>query len=107
MADTIAEAVTEAVENITENANVNVKVPASFEGMCVAYGSLVFMALLPIYFGAKRSVGHQKDQMVSVVFCMKREWSSVTIRMLPYCTWLYFNLTKLSLCRNLMRNQIS
>ncbi|CAO1373401.1 unnamed protein product [Diamesa hyperborea] len=65
MADTIAEAVTEAVENITENANVNVKVPASFEGMCVAYGSLVFMALLPIYFGAKRSVGHQKDQMES------------------------------------------
>lgn len=68
MADTIAEAVTEAVENITENANVNVKVPASFEGMCVAYGSLVFMALLPIYFGAKRSVGHQKYQLVSVFF---------------------------------------
>lgn len=75
MAETVAEAVIEAVENITENANVNVKVPASFEGMCVAYGSLVFMALLPIYFGAKRSVGHQKDQIVSILVYIERKWN--------------------------------
>lgn len=92
MADTIAEAVTEAVENITENANVNVKVPASFEGMCVAYGSLVFMALLPIYFGAKRSVGHQKDQMVRILFLMKRVWSSITTIMLPYVLHTYLSM---------------
>lgn len=63
MADTVAEAVQQAAENITENANV--KVPASVEGMALAYGSLVFMALLPIFFGSKRSVHHQKEQKES------------------------------------------
>lgn len=63
MADTVAEAVQQAAENITENANV--KVPASPEGMMIAYGSLVIMALLPIFFGSKRSVSHQKEQKES------------------------------------------
>lgn len=63
MADTIAEAVQQAAENITENANV--KVPASPEGMFLAYSSLVIMALLPIFFGSKRSVHHQKEQKVA------------------------------------------
>lgn len=63
MADTVAEAVQQAAENLTENANV--KVPASPEGMALAYGSLVFMALLPIFFGSKRSVSHQKEQKES------------------------------------------
>lgn len=63
MADTVAEAVQQAAENITENANV--KVPASPEGMALAYGSLVIMALLPIFFGSKRSVSHQKEQKQS------------------------------------------
>jgi len=31
----------------------------------LAYGSLVFMALLPIFFGSKRSVNHQKEQKES------------------------------------------
>lgn len=63
MADTVAEAIQQAAENITENANV--KVPASPEGMALAYGSLVVMALLPIFFGSKRSVSHQKEQKES------------------------------------------
>jgi hypothetical protein len=63
MADTVAEAVQQAAENITENANV--KIPATPEGMFLAYSSLVIMALLPIFFGSKRSVSHQKEQKVS------------------------------------------
>lgn len=63
MADTIAEAVQQAAENITENANLK-KTPATPEGMIVAYSSLVIMALLPIFFGSKRSLSHQKDQKV-------------------------------------------
>lgn len=60
MADIAEEIAQKVAENITENANV--KVPASPHGMALAYGSLVFMALLPIFFGSKRSVSHQKEQ---------------------------------------------
>jgi minor histocompatibility antigen H13 len=49
MADSVVDAVQQATENITENANV--KVPASPEGMALAYGSLVIMAMLPILVG--------------------------------------------------------
>lgn len=63
MADSVVEAVQQAAENLTENANV--KVPASPEGMAIAYGSLVIMAMLPIFFGSRRSVSHQKDQKES------------------------------------------
>lgn len=63
MADTVAEAVQQAAENITENANV--KIPATPEGMFIAYSSLVIMALLPIFFGSKRSLSHQNEQKVS------------------------------------------
>jgi hypothetical protein len=63
MADSVVEAIQQAAENITENANV--KVPASPEGMFIAYGSLVIMAMLPIFFGSKRSVSHQKEQKES------------------------------------------
>ena len=40
------------------------KIPATPEGMAVAYGSLVIMALLPIFFGAFRSVKYHKEQKV-------------------------------------------
>lgn len=65
MADTMEpiDAVTEAVENITETITGK-KIPATPEGIAVAYGSLVIMALLPIFFGALRSVKHQKQQKV-------------------------------------------
>ena len=63
MADSVVEAIQQAAENVTENANV--KIPASPEGMFLAYGSLCFMAMLPIFFGSKRSVSHQKEQKES------------------------------------------
>ena len=37
------------------------KIPATPEGLALAYSSLVIMALLPIFFGAFRSVKSQKD----------------------------------------------
>ncbi|XP_071808606.1 minor histocompatibility antigen H13-like isoform X2 [Asterias amurensis] len=43
-------------------ANATAKIPATPEGMAVAYGGLVIMALLPIFFGAFRSVKYQKEQ---------------------------------------------
>jgi minor histocompatibility antigen H13 len=53
-------------ENLTETViNATSKVPATPEGMAVAYGSLVIMALLPIFFGAFRSVKHHKEQKVT------------------------------------------
>lgn len=64
MADSVADAIKQVAENLTGNANEK-KVPASPEGMALAYGSLVIMALLPIFFGAKRSVHHQKEQKES------------------------------------------
>lgn len=37
--------------------------PATPEGMALAYGSLVLMALLPIFFGALRSVSCAKSKV--------------------------------------------
>lgn len=38
---------------------------SSAEGTALAYGSLLFMALLPIFFGALRSVGCSKTKNAS------------------------------------------
>ena len=52
------------VENMTEAAvnGTAGKTPATPEGMAVAYGSLVVMALVPIFMGAFRSVKSHKEQ---------------------------------------------
>merc|ERR1712130_575110 len=42
--------------------NGTAKVPATQEGMIIAYGSLVVMALIPIFLGSFRSVDSQKEQ---------------------------------------------
>jgi len=61
------EAVTEAIPtgdlNDTEQAinGTTGKIPATPEGLALAYSSLVIMALLPIFFGAFRSVKSQKE----------------------------------------------
>jgi minor histocompatibility antigen H13 len=59
----------EVVENITradpiENTNGTKieRTPSTPEGMVVAYGSLVIMAMLPIFFGSFRSVRHHQEQ---------------------------------------------
>jgi len=60
MADVVKETVKETVEKVVENAseavNATTRTPATPEGMAIAYGSLVIMALLPIFFGAFRSI---------------------------------------------------
>ncbi|XP_071398956.1 minor histocompatibility antigen H13 isoform X1 [Centroberyx affinis] len=48
--------------NGTEALNATAKFVASPEGTALAYGSLVFMALLPIFFGALRSVTCSKSK---------------------------------------------
>ncbi|CAI9725481.1 minor histocompatibility antigen H13-like [Octopus vulgaris] len=71
MADTTSE--TASVLNATsaDNAatsgatNATMRVPATPEGMVVAYSSLVIMALLPIFIGSFRSVKHHKEQKKS------------------------------------------
>lgn len=62
MADVVNIIVAQATENLTENAaNSTKKPPSTPEGMAVAYGSLVIMALLPIFFGSYRSVVYHKE----------------------------------------------
>ncbi|CAG5120009.1 unnamed protein product [Candidula unifasciata] len=65
MADTANE---QAVLNITETnatANETARIPATPEGMAVAYASLFLMAILPIYIGCFRSVTFHKEQKES------------------------------------------
>ncbi|ELU07308.1 hypothetical protein CAPTEDRAFT_222251 [Capitella teleta] len=52
-------------ENLTGDAVNGTKTAATPEGMAVAYGSLVIMALLPIFFGAFRSVRFHREQKES------------------------------------------
>nr|CAI5837416.1 unnamed protein product [Callosobruchus analis] len=63
MADFANTIVSQAAENVTETAkNATGKTPSTPEGMAVAYGSLVVMALLPIFFGSYRSVVCHKEK---------------------------------------------
>merc|ERR1711997_665609 len=56
-ADSVVENVTEAVVNATTG-----RIPSTPEGMAIAYGSLVIMACLPIFFGAFRSIKSYEEQ---------------------------------------------
>lgn len=53
-----------AAENVSETntTSAGARTPSTPEGMAVAYGSLVLMALLPIFFGSYRSVNYHKDK---------------------------------------------
>lgn len=55
-------------ENVTETVVTNGtgKVPSTPEGMAVAYGSLLIMALVPIFYGAFRSVIAHSEQKKKV-----------------------------------------
>jgi hypothetical protein len=67
MADTVTDA---PAVNATMNetaANATTKIPATPEGMAIAYGSLCLMAVLPIFFGAMRSVKYHTDQRVTCI----------------------------------------
>lgn len=72
MAD-VEEAAALGLENVTQGSlndsqaavNGTGKIPSTPEGMALAYGSLVVMALLPILCGSFRSVKHQQQQKVT------------------------------------------
>lgn len=52
---------TQSIQNVTEP--VPTRPPATTEGMAVAYGSLVLMAIFPVFFGALRSVKFHKSKL--------------------------------------------
>ncbi|KAM6982655.1 minor histocompatibility antigen H13 isoform 1-T1 [Tautogolabrus adspersus] len=58
----VLEALNATDSNGTEALNATAKFVATPEGTALAYGSLVFMALLPIFFGAIRSVSCSKSK---------------------------------------------
>ena len=55
------------IDNVTEATNATAKTPATPEGMAVAYGSLILMALFPILVGSFRAVTHHARQKVRTV----------------------------------------
>lgn len=61
----VLEALNATDSNGTEAINATAKFVATPEGTALAYGSLVFMALLPIFFGAIRSVSCSKSKNAS------------------------------------------
>lgn len=68
MADVVEDVVTQVKDFLTDApVNGTRKTPATPEGMAMAYTSLVVMAVLPIFFGALRSVRYRKVQMVRMV----------------------------------------
>lgn len=68
MAEVVEDVIQKVAENLTEAANAAAtngtatRTPSTPEGMALAYGTLVVMAMLPIFFGAMRSVKHHKEQ---------------------------------------------
>lgn len=74
MADVLNE--TAAILNETAQ-NASTKTPATSEGMLTAYGSLVVMAMVPIFFGSFRSVRFHRDQKVHRQFSL--------VDSIPFC----------------------
>ncbi|XP_050301647.1 minor histocompatibility antigen H13 [Anthonomus grandis grandis] len=61
--DVLGNLIAQTGENLTESeGNKTGKTPSTPEGMAVAYGSIVFMAMLPIIFGSYRSVVYHKEK---------------------------------------------
>lgn len=69
MASEVSEIAAQVSENVTENNDsLTGRIPSTPEGMAIAYGSLIIMAILPIFFGSYRAVKHHKEQQVSHAF---------------------------------------
>ncbi|KZC12963.1 Minor histocompatibility antigen H13 [Dufourea novaeangliae] len=63
MASELSEIAAQITENVTESTgSVTKRVPSTPEGMAIAYGSLIVMAIVPIFFGSYRAVKHHKEQ---------------------------------------------
>jgi minor histocompatibility antigen H13 len=65
MADSVNVDAANATLNETAG-NATAKVPATVEGMAVAYSSLFLMAIIPIFIGSFRSVKHHQEQKVGL-----------------------------------------
>ncbi|XP_043252687.1 minor histocompatibility antigen H13 [Colletes gigas] len=62
MASEVNEVVAQACDTVKENSNPTMeRIPSTPEGMAIAYGSLIIMAILPIFFGSFRAVKHHKE----------------------------------------------
>ena len=72
------------VEELPESLNISSvngttgRVPSTPEGMALAYGSLIVMALIPIFIGSFRSVRYQREQKVTM--------ETILFRGVSYCT---------------------
>ncbi|OTF72812.1 hypothetical protein BLA29_007228, partial [Euroglyphus maynei] len=62
LVDNINQTVQELLVNNTDG---SIKPKATPEGMAMAYGSLVIMALIPIFYGSFKSVGYHREQRES------------------------------------------
>lgn len=68
MADVVKQTIEKINENVDKIQNATANQPGSFEGMIIAYSSLIIMALFPIFYGAVRSVEYHKQQKVTDFF---------------------------------------
>ena len=66
MADVLKETVQRVLGDDSESKNATEKIPSTPEGMFLAYSSLLFMALVPIYYGSFRSVRFLTEQKVHI-----------------------------------------
>ncbi|KAL6266853.1 hypothetical protein P5V15_003682 [Pogonomyrmex californicus] len=63
MESTVNDITAQVNENLTEFKDaITTKEPSTPQGMAIAYGSLIIMAILPIFFGSYRAVRHHKEQ---------------------------------------------
>lgn len=59
----VVDGVNATLSNGTDSVNATARFVSTPEGTALAYGSLVVMALLPIFFGALRSVNCSKAKV--------------------------------------------
>lgn len=63
--ETIKETVVDVLNETLANATSTERTPSTPEGIAIAYGGLVFMALLPIFLGSFRSVKKELEEIAS------------------------------------------
>lgn len=97
MADVLSFVLAQAGENVKENATNGTGKPTSTpQGMVMAYGSLVIMSLLPIFFGSYRSVNYHKEKVLILEQSemLNVKWSDIIVCVLQ----LFFDLRTSFLC---------
>jgi len=63
--ESVVDPVLEMINDTVNSTASEAKTPSTPEGMAIAYGSLVFMALLPIFLGSFRSVKQEYEEIPS------------------------------------------